>query len=591
MRLVLFVLTVAAAVNGDGEVCRVCKCSMVNILMKETLGDFDLTGEDAKAWSPVTMVPDAWGSFLNVACSNGRIGSNWPPISTNGIALELGGTSLEKFPDIPDAVKMKVFGLTLPGNFITEISTELDRYKQLRTLDLSGNRIREVSDHSFSGAGYILKLDLSGNEIDRIGEWALRPSLLHLNLAGNKIFHIAPESLEGLKNLAYLDLSNNLLMKLPDNFGSTLTKLKYLHLARNKFEMMPRLTRSLFFINLSSNNLRSIVLPQIDDLFVLDVSGNDLDDLDNVYEQLSLKVLKADHNNLSRVGKWKSSELIVLDFSYNNFSLIPEEINSADLPNLRELFFDGNPLREIKFNQGNAPFLNLDALGLSRLGDIPRIDQDTFKGIIVESYVNCSEETGVFVNLSSNKLREIDQDTFRNYPICSVDLSRNRLDSISNKLFNWQNSRMVDLQDNPWNCDCDFQWIVDEYLPHFYKQKPEILFELRCASPARFKNRMLMFWYNSTEKIFCRGPSYVRYEYSENKFFEMWTISMIICIVLSVLIFIVIIAIVVLLFLKPRRKNGGSGCKTRNRRSKPLFGDLRINPNKKYSEIAQDAFV
>lgn len=95
---------------------------------------------------------------------------------------------------------------------------------------------------------------------------------------------------------------------------------------------------------------------------------------------LYMQVLKAGHNNLSRTGKWKCDGLIFLDLSYNNFSLIPEEVNSADLPNLRELYFDGNPLQQIQFKQTPTPFLNLDALGLSKLEKVSRIDQDTFRG-------------------------------------------------------------------------------------------------------------------------------------------------------------------------------------------------------------------
>lgn len=279
-----------SAVTGSGEVHRGCKFSMTNLMLTERLGDSGTIEDDTRTWSPVILVPDESGTFLSAICSGRGPDSSWPPIGASGVVLEMGGNGMEKFPDVPDAVKAKVLRLTASGGLIAGLSAELDGYKQLRALDFSGNRIRNISDRAFSGAQHILKLDLSGNEIGSVGKWASHPSLLHLNLAGNEISALLPESLEGLKNLAYLDLSNNLLTKLPDNFGSALTKLKHLHVAGNKFVSVPRLTRSLFLLNLSSNYLESLVLPQIDDLFVLDISRNNLHDLDNVYEQLSLKV-------------------------------------------------------------------------------------------------------------------------------------------------------------------------------------------------------------------------------------------------------------------------------------------------------------
>lgn len=82
----------------------------------------------------------------------------------------------------------------------------------LRELDLSYNKLREITAADFSGMTRLRRLDLAYNSISRIapGAFLATPLLEHLRLFNNSLDRIPAPALAPLANLRWLDMSNNL---------------------------------------------------------------------------------------------------------------------------------------------------------------------------------------------------------------------------------------------------------------------------------------------------------------------------------------------------------------------------------------------
>ncbi|XP_009465390.1 PREDICTED: LOW QUALITY PROTEIN: toll-like receptor 2 [Nipponia nippon] len=82
----------------------------------------------------------------------------------------------------------------------------------LRSLDLSYNKLREITAGDFASMTQLRHLDLGYNNISHIAPDAFLSNLLleHLRLFNNSLHHIPALALQPLVNLRWLDMSNNL---------------------------------------------------------------------------------------------------------------------------------------------------------------------------------------------------------------------------------------------------------------------------------------------------------------------------------------------------------------------------------------------
>ena len=140
---------------------------------------------------------------------------------------------------------------------LTEVPSKVFDIANLRTLDLSHNKIAKLPQ--------------------KVG--ALAPKLKSLDLASNKL-ETLPGELCQLKELQTLSLSGNLLVALPEAFGA-LGKLKMLSVARNKLAALPESVcalASLTTLDASSNKLATLPagFGALESLVAADLSNNQL---------------------------------------------------------------------------------------------------------------------------------------------------------------------------------------------------------------------------------------------------------------------------------------------------------------------------
>lgn len=252
------------------------------------------------------------------------------------------------------------------------------RFVNLRALDLSDNRISRLSaaNHLTQSMGRLRILRLSGNEIERLEAGVFR----HLDQL----------------NELYLD--RNQLRSLVGSATGVASSL-----SQNTDE-----SRGLLFANLQS-------------LYVLDLSRNQLDDLSR--------------NVFTGLGKLKT-----LNLSHNRLTIVPFQVFKP-LQEIELMDLSGNELRSILENF----FISNKRLKVLRLGDnkIDKITMSSFYGL------TRLEE----LQLTGNNLTYIDRNAFDHLEQLRVlNLRNNQLKQFPTTLFyGLTNLRVLDLSENSYS--------------------------------------------------------------------------------------------------------------------------------------------
>ena len=199
------------------------------------------------------------------------------------------------FVEIPNPTIFTQFNyltsLSLAGNLLTEIPTELKFCRKLYELDLSENHITDIGK-DLSEFPALENLNISGNGLKEfICPSGIRNLLIHENNlekfeipAGLEQLQISNNDLKELDctgkcNLIWIDFSKNMLRKLPKNIHQTV--VKYCYGKDNQITNLPR----------TISRMRDV-------LEVLDLSDNDLDE--NLHENLAglenLRILNLANN-------------------------------------------------------------------------------------------------------------------------------------------------------------------------------------------------------------------------------------------------------------------------------------------------------
>lgn len=57
-------------------------------------------------------------------------------------------------------------------------------------------------------------------------------------------------------------------------------------------------------------------------------------------------------------------------------------------------------------------------------------------------------------------------------------LQDNRLSTLAENMLPWLDLTLVDLQNNPWNCDCHLKWVAETLIPDLEKKNPQTTLSL-----------------------------------------------------------------------------------------------------------------
>ncbi|ENN73247.1 hypothetical protein HUJ04_000584 [Dendroctonus ponderosae] len=305
----------------------------------------------------------------------------------------------------------------------------------------------------------------------------------YLNLANNDIYRIRGGVFQDLQSMEVLILSSNDLELLsPDAFRG-----KYMP---ERYEPL----KSLVELRLDHNRLHSLnmdIFEHTTDLEILDLSYNPFKVLDPhtimaIDSLPQLKELYLGYTQISTLPELMLHTplyLSILDLSGNPIDKVPETL--AESHNLTELYLNDTSFVNMTKENGFPDIPSLQVLHLCHMQHLERIEKGALSGLI-----NLYE-----LRISDNiKLTHLDGDVLKNnddvngggsWPmIRKLHLGNNKLSYLDSEVIaRWDQLIELDIRANPWTCECENQWIVDELIPRYQKIDQVKASQVRCGAP------------------------------------------------------------------------------------------------------------
>ncbi|MDO5708088.1 MAG: NEAT domain-containing protein, partial [Andreesenia angusta] len=232
------------------------------------------------------------------------------------------------------------------------------------------------------------ELDLSGLELNDISMLSdLGDKVLSINLIGNKLKELPENLFANAKNLERVYLSNNKLSTLnPNQFVNNL-KLEAVVLNNNNILAIDKNTfkknEALKEIELGGNGLRELpegIFANNNKLASVYMPNNELERLpDNLFEGTNIKLVSLESNSLKEIPKSIGQEsLEKVYLSANQIKNVPEELSNAN--NLKVLDLSGNLVEELPDKVWTNIASKDDGDLLLRDNRLKKIPSDLLKG-------------------------------------------------------------------------------------------------------------------------------------------------------------------------------------------------------------------
>ncbi|PRP77145.1 leucine-rich repeat family protein [Planoprotostelium fungivorum] len=254
--------------------------------------------------------------------------------------LDISHNSISIIPDEVAALGEHLTTLIVSNNHISVLPTNLFQLNQLVKLDLSYNKLVDVSDLPFDEISTLSELWLGHNQMKRI-----------------------PGRLRGCQQLSVLQLDHNCIEEIPAS-PSFPPKLRSLQLGHNALTTVPASSlqnlSQLTDLGLNDNRLTGVSnLSPLTRLSRFDASHNRLNTMPSFGRDSLVKEVLMGFNNLKRLTEdedfFKLKELSVVDVQTNQISEIPETI--IELRKLNSLDLQNNSLSSLPPQLGFLPLL------------------------------------------------------------------------------------------------------------------------------------------------------------------------------------------------------------------------------------------
>ncbi|XP_012217979.1 leucine-rich repeat and immunoglobulin-like domain-containing nogo receptor-interacting protein 3 isoform X2 [Linepithema humile] len=284
----------------------------------------------------------------------------------------------------------------------------------LERLDLGDNRLAKLPSDVFHPLHQLQYLNLTGNRLAALPELLFHglDRLREIYLAGNVLSVLPYQVFAPVKELTQLNLNGNLLVSLQDHSFRPNRQLQKLWLARNRLTKLP-----------------SRLFSDLTQLRVLDLANNEIDALPRgLFNDLgALEYLKLENNPIGRLTDTAFqglANLQWLDLSHLQISSLPANI-WRPVRKLRTLLLSGTKLENLR-NKNLADLSELETL-----------------------------------EIRNSSLREIGQLALNETPsLRRIDLRYNNLAFLPANVAYLPLLNELQLQGNPWACDCRMFWFV-----------------------------------------------------------------------------------------------------------------------------------
>ncbi|CAK9819493.1 Platelet glycoprotein V [Anthophora plagiata] len=300
----------------------------------------------------------------------------------------------------------------------------------------------------------------SGIERVEAGVFLSTTLLVHLNLGDNRLTELPSDVFHPLHQLQYLNLTRNRLHILPRALFQNLGQLEEIGLSQNRLSVLPyqvfATSKSLTRLDLSGNLLVSLPDHSFRPnkyLQQLNLSGNRLTKLPpRLFSGLSeLKILQLSDNEIDTIPRGLFADLSSLqdlDLSTNPITRL-SSITFQSLSNLRWLSLKNLPVTSLPQDVWR-PVKKLRTLLLSGM-KVEVLRNEDLKGL---------DELETF-EMNNSPLREISRCTLDRTPaLRKIDLHDSNLTFLPANVAQLSYLNELQLQGNPWACDCRMFWFV-----------------------------------------------------------------------------------------------------------------------------------
>ncbi|TRY67416.1 hypothetical protein TCAL_04382 [Tigriopus californicus] len=331
----------------------------------------------------------------------------------------------------------------------------------------------------------MMDLDLSSNRIEVLNPLARDLNLHSLSLKQNNIVEIKNNAFKDQLFLSYLDLSYNQLTS--DMIKREVFEGQY---SKTEYKPLP-----LLVLDLSHNRITTISRNAFEHLFhlrELKLDGNSLRSIEPSTEHalmslmnlMSLSLADALLDTLPENILAGFSRLIRLDLSGNRFQDVPSALRRAK--HLTNLNLAGNLFSQL--DQGMFITLeHLEILNVSYQKDLTSVGPKTFSSL--------KKLKSLFLQ-KNPKLDFIHPDIFEdhkaeNFSLKHLHLNGNGLKYLPTGLVpsfnNWHDLETIDLEDNPWACNCHNEWMFTALIDVIKRVSPTLVANIICREPKELR--------------------------------------------------------------------------------------------------------
>ncbi|XP_053947146.1 chaoptin [Anastrepha ludens] len=401
-------------------------------------------------------------SLTELRLANNLLGDSLNPIFStaefhplkNLKTLDLSGNKIKSIEEglLKGCVDLKDF--YVDRNCLTAVpSNSLNGPNALRHLSLRHNHITTLHYKAFVAQPQLEIVDLRYNEIKTIEGLAFQGlrAIREIKLAGNRITNLNSDVFEHVPTLQKLDLSENFINQFPTVSLTAIGNLKSLNLSSNMLQRLDythtQVIKTLEVLDLSRNGITTVPPGTFRDLTALkylDLSLNSLRTIeDDALEGLdNLQTLIIRDNNIllvpgSALGRLPSLTTLHLDFN-RVAALSTEILGSIQAEDITTLTLARNVIRELPSGSFQT-FANLRTLDLSG-NSLAVISADIFLGL---------DQSLNELKLAQNRITGLGTAPLALTELRSLDLSGNNLADLPRNIFQGlENLQYLNLSSN-----------------------------------------------------------------------------------------------------------------------------------------------
>lgn len=366
-----------------------------------------------------------------------------------------------------------------PGDTIPEICAYCECLDTVpMDVDCTSADLREVPDLTADNFTFPWVLNLANNLISEVPKLPVVHNVLSLNFKRNRIYKIADDAFKELPELKNLYLQYN---NLTDN---SITEGVF----RGHYNSTHPKPLGLEELDLSYNYITTLKINTLKHLSFLKrllLSHNPIGDIPwsmaaAIVELHSLEELDLSQTGLDRLPSNFLTDLRnlrVLTLAGNKLLSVPSEVNYAR--NLVQLNLNANPITTVSVGDFQSGLKTLRVLEMSAMPHLRHVGSHAFSSLTSLQVLKMSDNP---------EFTYIDRDAFYKLlgdelALQEIHIQDNKLSSLEENMLPWRELKVVDIQNNPWNCDCHLKWVAQELIPVLETKNPETTLSIHCAEP------------------------------------------------------------------------------------------------------------